>query len=62
MRRFDTTSSLARSWSKALAYHWDHVSELDEDTESRCRLADDSRRESASSPLTQRLAALKHRW
>ncbi len=45
----------------ALAYYWDHQSVLDEDIESRSQLADESRRQDASSPLAQRLAALKHR-
>ena len=45
----------------ALAYYWDHESELDEDIERRSRLADESRRQSASSPLARRLAALKRR-
>ena len=45
----------------ALTYYWDHESELDEDIERRSRFADESRRKSASSPLAQRLAALKHR-
>ncbi len=45
----------------ALTYYWDHESEIDEDIESRTRLADESRRQSASSPLAQRLAAMKHR-
>ena len=45
----------------ALAYYWDHERELDEDIERRSRFADKSRLQSASSPLAQRLAALKHR-
>lgn len=45
----------------ALAYYWDHELEINQDIESRTRLVDESRRQSASSPLGQRLAALKHR-
>ena len=45
----------------ALAYYWDHRSELDTDIDRRSRFAEDSRRDAASSPLAQRLAALKHR-
>ncbi len=45
----------------ALAYYWDHEHALDEDIESRSRLADESRLQSASLPVAQRLAALKHR-
>ena len=46
----------------ALAYSWDHERELDEDIERRTRHAEESRRQSTTSPLTQRLAALKRRW
>ncbi len=45
----------------ALTYYWDHKNKLDEDIERRSRLAEESRRQSSSSPLAQRLAALKHR-
>ncbi len=45
----------------ALAYYWDHQSALDEDIENRSRDAAEARRQDASSPLAQRLAALKHR-
>ncbi len=45
----------------ALAYYWDHESEIDEDIETRFRFANESRRQNTSSPLAQRLAALKHR-
>ncbi len=45
----------------ALAYYWDHESELDEDIERRSRIADESRRQNAGSALAQRLAALKRR-
>lgn len=45
----------------ALAYYWDHRSELDADIERRSQFAVDSQRNAASSPLALRLAALKHR-
>jgi len=45
----------------ALAYYRDHAVELDEDIESRSRFAEESRHQSASTSVAQRLAALKHR-
>ena len=45
----------------ALTYYWDHQGELDEDIERRSKFADEVRRQSASSPLAQRLTALKQR-
>ncbi len=45
----------------ALTYYWDHQIELDQDIERRSRVAEESRRQSVSSPLAQRLAFLKHR-
>ncbi len=45
----------------ALTFYWDHQSELDQDIGLRSRTAYESRRQSVSSPLAQRLAVLKHR-
>lgn len=45
----------------ALAYYWDHESELDEEIERSARSAEEARRQNAASPLAGRLAALKRR-
>ncbi len=41
----------------ALAYYWDHKTELDADIARRERYVEQQRRQSASSPLSQILAA-----
>lgn len=41
----------------ALAYYWDHQSELDTDIERRLRIADDARRDAGDSPLAAKLRA-----
>lgn len=41
----------------ALAYYWDHKSELDQDMERRRQLVDQLRRTGPSSPLVERLKA-----
>ena len=45
----------------ALAYYWDHRDELDRDIERRTRLADEIRSEVGSSPLAEKLRALRPR-
>lgn len=44
----------------ALAYYWDHKSELDADIERRSRFVEKTRRETESSPLAEKLRALKN--
>lgn len=43
----------------ALAYYWDHRDELDGDIEQRTRLAEEIRSEVGSSPLAEKLRALR---
>jgi uncharacterized protein (DUF433 family) len=43
----------------ALAYYWDHQAELDQDIEQRSRLVDKIRREIGSTPLAEKLRALR---
>ncbi len=43
----------------ALAYYWDHRSELDRDIERRSALAEQARREAGPSPLAEKLRALR---
>lgn len=45
----------------ALAYFWDHRDELDRDIERRTRLADEIRSEIGTSPLAEKLRALRSR-
>lgn len=45
----------------ALAYYWDHRAELDQDIEHRSRLVDEIRRDIGSSPLAEKLRALRAR-
>lgn len=43
----------------ALAYYWDHRSEIDHDIERRSQCAEQARREAGPSPLAEKLRALK---
>ncbi|HEX8681788.1 MAG TPA: DUF433 domain-containing protein [Ardenticatenaceae bacterium] len=43
----------------ALAYYWDHKEELDEDIQRRHELVEQIRRELGTSPLMERLKAIK---
>ncbi len=45
----------------ALAYYWDHRADLDRDIEHRSRRVDEIRRETGSSPLAEKLRALRAR-
>lgn len=45
----------------ALAYYWDHRTELDQDIEDRSRRVSEIRREIGSSPLAEKLRALRAR-
>lgn len=45
----------------ALTYYWDHQSQVDEAIEESTRNAENARQATRTSPLAQRLAALKHR-
>jgi uncharacterized protein (DUF433 family) len=43
----------------ALAYYWDHRSEVDRDIERRSALAEQARRDAGPSPLAEKLRALR---
>lgn len=43
----------------ALAYYWDHRSEIDRDIERRSQFAEQARRDAGPSPLAEKLRALR---